>query len=360
MAGGIAHDFNNALAAILGRAQLLLTRAQDPDLRRQLQVIEKVAMEAAQTVRRIQEFTRTKRLRPFESVDLNRVVEEVVEFTRARWADEAQAAGVAYEVGVEASPVPPVAGDPSELREALTDLALNALDAMPRGGRLTFRTGVDGGRVFCVVTDTGIGMAEEVRRRAFDPFFTTKGPRGTGLGLSIVYGIVRRHGGEVEARSRVGQGSAFTIWLPAGREVPGAPEGPGPLPPGRSARVLVIDDEPEVRDLLAELLTGQGHVVTACADGHAGLLRLEQEPVDLVITDLGMPGLSGWEVAEAVRRRRPGTPVALITGWGDRIDPEEARAKGVDFVVGKPFRIEEIVSVIARAVSGARPASPSS
>lgn len=353
MAGGIAHDFNNALAAILGRAQLLLARVEDPNFRRQLQVIEKVAMEAGQTVRRIQEFTRMRRARPSQPVDLARAVQEAVEFTRARWVDEAQAKGITYEVRVEGGPVPPVAGDPDELREALTNLVLNALDAMPEGGRVTIRTGVEGERVCCVVSDTGIGMTEEVRRRVFDPFFTTKGFRGTGLGLSMVYGIVTRHGGEVEVRSQPGQGSAFTLWLPAAREAAPPPERPAEAAPRplRSARVLVIDDEEEIREVLVELLRGQGHAVVGCADGRSGLARFEAERFDLVITDLGMPGLSGWEVAAAVKRRSPALPVALITGWGDRIDPEEARAKGVDHLVAKPFRIEEIAALAARAVS---------
>ncbi len=358
MAGGVAHDFNNVLAAILGRAQLLLRRTEDPEIRRQLQVIEKVALEAAQSVRRIQEFTRTRRLRPFQTVDLSRVVEEAVELTRSRWKDEAQARGVVYDVRVETVPLPPVAGEPSELREALTNLVLNALDAMPEGGRLTVGTGVEGEQAHCVVTDTGIGMPEEVRRRIFDPFFTTKGPKGTGLGLSMVYGIIARHGGEVEVRSRVGQGSAFTIRLPVGRETPEAPEETSPAQPPRRATILVIDDEPEVRELLVEWLASQGHVVSACADGRSGLSRFQEEPVDLVITDLGMPGLTGWEVAKRVKLASPKTPVALVTGWGDQIDSEEARAKGVDFLLAKPFRLEEITAIVARAVSpGARPAS---
>src|SRR5206468_3515166 len=187
MAGGVAHDFNNVLAIVVGRAEVLLNETEDAELQRQLNVIIKVALDAAQTVKRIQEFTRMRRARPFQPVDLATIISEVVEVTRSRWKDDAQARGLQYEVVAELRPTPIVAGDPAELREALTNIVFNALDAMPEGGRVTLSTDVEGTHVLCRVSDTGIGMAEDVRQRIFDPFFTTKGERGTGLGLSVVY-----------------------------------------------------------------------------------------------------------------------------------------------------------------------------
>ncbi|MBI3029213.1 MAG: GAF domain-containing protein [Candidatus Rokubacteria bacterium] len=350
MAAGVAHDFNNALAAIVGRVRLLLDRPHEPELERQLRVIEKAARDAAQTVRRIQEFARMRRARPVQAVDLTQVVDEVVDLTRSRWKDEAQARGLAYDIRVEAAPLPPVAGDPSELREALTNLVLNALDAMSDGGQVTLKTAAETGQVSCVVADSGIGMSEEVRRRVFDPFFTTKGEKGSGLGLSVVYGIITRHGGEIEVQSREGCGSAFTIRLPVGQEIPAASDKTLPLKPPRSAKILVIDDEPEVREVLDELLASQGHAVVACADGRSGLTALEDGRFDLVITDLAMPEVTGWQVASAVKFRHPETPVALLTGYGDRIDPEEARTKGVDFLLSKPFGLEDVETTVAQAL----------
>jgi nitrogen-specific signal transduction histidine kinase/ActR/RegA family two-component response regulator len=351
LAGGVAHTFNNVLAIILGRVELLLAQTRSPNIQRQLQVIQKTAKDAARTVRRIQEFARARPSRPFQAVDFNQVVDEVVELTRPRWKEEAEANGISYHVSTEKAPLPPVAGDPSELREALTSFVFNALDAMPGGGRVIFRTGIEGERVYCAVTDTGIGMAEDVRRRVFDPFFTTKGERGSGLGLSVVQAIITRHGGEIGVRSQVGQGSTFTIRLPVRREIPGAAEeAPPPKARGR-ARILVIDDEPEIRGILSQLLTAQGHAVRACAEGESGLRRFQEEPFDLVITDLAMPGLSGWEVVEVLKRRRPQTLVALLTGWADGIDPEEARAKGVDFLMEKPFTVESIQALLNRALA---------
>ncbi len=354
MAAGVAHDFNNILAAIMGRAQLLLAQLEDPAQRRQLQIIETAAMDGARTVRRIQEFTRMRRARAFESVDLNQVVEEVVEVTRSRWRDEALAKGVSYEVRVEPTPLPPVAADPSELREVLMNLVFNALDAMPAGGRVTFSTAADGGRVSCVVTDTGVGMTDEVRQRVFDPFFTTKAEKGTGLGLSIAYGIITRHGGSIDVATAPGQGSAFTIRLPVAGAPPGVP--PVDAAPGapRGAKILLIDDEPHVRDVLADLLASQGHAVLACADGRSGLERLRAEPFDLVFTDLGMPGVSGWEVARLARLARPGIPIVLVTGWGDQIDRAEARGRGIDFVVAKPFEANAVKAALAGALASAK------
>ena len=292
-----------------------------------------------------------RQARPFQAVDLNRLVDEVVELTRPRWKEEANVNGVSYEVVTEKGSLPPVAGDPSELREALTNLMFNALDAMPGGGRVVFRTGMEGERVCCAVTDTGVGMTEEVRQRVFDPFFTTKGERGSGLGLSVAYGIVARHGGEIDVRSRVGEGATFTLRLPAEREVAERPKKVPPPSPARKGKVLVIDDEPELREVLGEFLAGQGHTVTACADGEAGLSRLLEERFDLVITDLGMPGLSGWEVVKRAKECRPGTPVVLLTGWADQIDPDEARARGADFLMAKPFMPEDIQAVLAQALA---------
>jgi PAS domain S-box-containing protein len=353
MAGGVAHDFNNVLAIIVGRAEVLLNETADLDLQRQLNVIIKVALDAAQTVKRIQEFTRVRRARPFQLVTLSQLVEEIVEVTRSRWKDEAQSKGIRYEIVIDPAATPAIAGDPSEIREALTNIIFNALDAMPEGGRLELRTGVEGERVICTVTDTGIGMTDDVRQRIFDPFFTTKGERGTGLGLSVVYGIVSRHSGTIDVQSRAGHGTTFTLAFPVGeasdREVPSRP---GEAPLKSRGRVLVIDDEKDVGDVLRDLLTRDGHDVVVCGDADTGLRRFEAEAFDLVITDLGMPEVSGWDVARQVKLGRPGTRVAMVTGWGDRIDTAEAEARGVDFVVAKPFKRDQIREVVAAALGG--------
>jgi nitrogen-specific signal transduction histidine kinase len=358
MAGGVAHDFNNVLAVVIGRTQLLQRQIETPDLRRQLKIIEHVAQDGAQTVRRIQEFARMRRTRPWQHVDVTEVVREVVEATRPRWSDQAQAGTVTYAMKLDLTPVPPVTGDPAELRETFLNLLFNALDAMPEGGSLTFSTWVEGDRVVCVVADTGIGMTEAVRQRCFEPFFTTKAEHGTGLGLSIAYGIVTRHGGEIEVWSRPGEGSRFTVRLPIGTDVPPPPPEPPAPRVGRSARILLVEDEAPVREVLVDVLQGQGHEVVACPDGKTALALVEGPPFDLALVDLSMPGISGWEVAKGLRAAQPAVPIALVTGWGDQIDLGEARTRGIDYLMAKPFNVDDMTRLVAGALAPEPPETP--
>jgi PAS domain S-box-containing protein len=352
LAGGVAHDFNNVLAIIVGRVEALIAEIDDPELLRHLEIVLKVASDAGTTVQRIQGFARKRLARPSQSVDLNEVVDEVVEVTRSRWKDAAQARGVRYEMVVEHGEIPRIAGEAAELREALTNIVFNALDAMPNGGTVSLSTAPDGDGVLCAVRDTGIGMPDAVRRRVFDPFFTTKGERGTGLGLSVVYGIVTRHGGDVDVESRLGRGATFTMRLPIGPHVPAPEPVAPPATLSRAGRVLIVEDEQEVREILTNVLRSDGHAVVACEDGDRALIELEGDGFDLVITDLGMPGLSGWDVARAVKELRPGTPVAMVTGWSEQIDPVQAGSEGIDYLIAKPFRRQEIRTMVASALGG--------
>lgn len=373
MAGEVAHDFNNTLSGILARAQLLLADVQDPDVRRSLRMIEQVALEGAWVVRRFQDFSRTRPARPFQPVDLNQLVEEIASSARSRWSQQLTARGIAGEVRCETSEVPSVSGDMAELRQVLTSIALNALDAMPEGGNLTFRTGREGGRAFCQIADTGIGMTEQVRLHVFDPFFTTKREKGKGFGLSGAYAIVDRHGGEITVQSEPGKGAVFTVWLP----VPGDASEPlsavarpavvataGTAPPAPKsapgAKILVVDDSEEVREVLRELLSRHGYTVVTCPDGEAGLVEMETRTFDLAMLDLGLPGISGLEVAHRLKPRWPATQVALMTGYGDRMGSEDAHAKGVDFVLAKPFSLDQLRSVVDHALANVRGVQPSS
>ncbi len=368
MAGEVAHDFNNTLSGILARAQLLLADVQDPDVRRSLRMIEQVALEGAWVVRRFQDFSRTRPARPFQSLDINQLVEEIAASARSRWNQQIAARGLSGEIRCETGPVPAVAGDMAELRQVLTSMALNALDAMPEGGNLTFRTGYEDGRVFCQVIDTGIGMSEQVRLRVFDPFFTTKREKGKGFGLSGAYAIVDRHGGEITVESEVGKGTAFTVWLPPESPVaepvpasaparlaapaPAAAPAAAPAPATRSgAKILVVDDSEEVREVLRELLSRHGYTVVTVPDGESALVELGTRTFDLAMVDLGLPGISGLEVASRLKERWPGTHVALMTGYGDRMGPEDALAKGVDFVLSKPFSLDQLRSVVDHALT---------
>ena len=350
MAAGVAHDFNNLLAIVMLRTELLLARNQPQEVAESLGLIRQAAQDGAQTVRRIQEFTRTRSIRPFSPVDMNKVIREVVDLARPRWKDQAQSCGVTYDVQVEEGQVPKVAGTAEELREAFLNLLSNALEAMPAGGRFTFRTLTEGGRVVVRAEDGGCGMSEETRRRVFEPFFSTKGAQGNGLGLAVVWGIVTRHSGEIQVESTLGRGTTFVVSLPVPAELPvdASAQGPATIPVGK--RVLVVEDNPEILHSLGDLLRESGCRVVEAPDGLAGIARLEAEPVDLVLTDLAMPGASGWEVATACREKFPSTPIGLITGFGDRLEPDKIERHGVRFVVAKPFTSTELLREVAAAL----------
>ena len=351
MASGVAHDFNNLLASILGRAQLTLQRLQDPQLRRWIQVIERAALDGAQTVRRLQEFTRIRRDQPFVAVDLNDVVRGALEITQSRWREETRSRDVAVDVRTFFGSIPRVAGDPAELREAMTNLILNAVDAMPAGGTLTLGTSHEEGEVVVTVADSGVGIPEAIRGRIFDPFFTTKGPQGTGLGLSMTYGILSRHGARITVESHEGRGTVFRMTFAPGEapdlEGPSPADAPAPL--GVSLRCLVVDDEEQVGAMLGDVLETGGHRVVVLADGAEAIDRFRAEAFDLVFTDLAMPRVSGWQVAQAVKAIAPTVPVILVTGFGVELSAEERRAQGVDLVIVKPLKINDVLDVVARA-----------
>jgi GAF domain-containing protein len=353
MASGVAHDFNNLLASILGRAQLTLRRLQDPQLRKWLQVIERSALDGAQTVRRLQEFTRTRRDQPFVAVDLNEIVRGALEITQSRWREETRSRGVAIEAQTSFGSLPTVVGDPAELREAMTNLILNAVDAMPTGGTLTMTTRVENNLIVVTVGDTGVGIPEAIRGNIFDPFFTTKGPQGTGLGLSMTYGILSRHGARITVDSQEGRGTTFRLTFTPGMVPDVEMSPPSDSPPlGVSLRCLVVDDEEEVGRVLGDVLQTSGHRVVVLADGAEAIAQFRAEPFDLVFTDLAMPRVSGWQVAQAVKDIAPAVPVVLVTGFGVALTAEERQTHGVDMVLVKPLKITEVLDAVARAARG--------
>ena len=361
LASGVAHDFNNLLGAILGRTQLLRKRGFDADVDREMAVVEKAAMDGRETVRRIQEFSRVRTDRPVSTVDLSEIIRDAVEITRTRWKNEAERRNIAIQVHLDCRDVPPVLGNAHELREVYTNLILNAVDAMPNGGDLTLRCSSDDDVVHSEVVDTGVGMPEEIRRHLFDPFFTTKGQGGTGLGMSVAYGIVTRHDGAIEVDSELGQGTKFTLGFPvceASLEVKG---GDGASLPHlvRPGRILVIDDETSIAQLLEDALTGVGHTVEIAISGREGVELATVSDFDLVMTDLGMPDMSGWEVATTIRRERPNVPIVLVTGWATTLSEDEVERCGINAVVHKPFEIQELLDTASR-VLGAGPLSPGS
>lgn len=365
LAGGVAHDFNNILAAILGRSQLLKMSLRDDsknkgrkqrlELNKGLEIIERAASDGAETVRRIQEFSRRRDDdKYFASVNINEVVEHALEFTQVKWKDAAESKGLHIKVNKDLAPLPQVSGSASELREVIINLINNAVEAMSQGGSITVKTFRDNNQVGIRIEDSGEGITQGLKDRVFDPFFTTKGVQSTGLGLSVSYGIINRHRGTIAVDSIDGKGTTFTIKLQIYEEGEGKKETREGFKEEKKkieeAAILVIEDEKEVSELLCDILTESGYKIESASDGSKGIEIFQKGSFDLVFTDLGMPGLSGWQVAEEIKKINPKTPVVLITGWEIQMGESELKAKGVDLMINKPFRVEQISKSVHEAM----------
>ena len=361
LAAGVAHTFNNALTLILGHADLAEQATADPKALRHITAIGRTAVDSAAMVRRIQDVARARTSREEAPVDLAAVAREVIELARPQWRDEAQARGISYEVVSDLEVELPVLGNAAELREALLNLCLNALQAMPRGGKLA----VSGRRVeehaVLEIADTGVGMSAEVRERLFEPYFTTKEDGGSGLGLALVFGVVERHGGRIDVASEPEHGTIFELVFPIRGEIADERAVAIEPRPQVESRILVVDDEEPLLDVVARILSGGGHTVQTASTGAAGLKLMAEQPFDIVLTDLGMPGINGWQLAETIRERGHPVSVVLMTGWGETVSPNEAKERGVDAILPKPVSRDTLLDCVARvAVAAASARSPES
>lgn len=365
MASGIAHDINNALSPVSLYAESLLENEKtlSPRARNYLETIHRAVDDVAQTVARMREFYRQRATQmELAPVDINRLVGQVLDLTRPRWQDMPQEHGLVIEIATDLQPdLPPIMGAESEIRDALTNLVLNAVDAMPNGGQLTARTRLLNGdaatesttRVALEITDTGTGMDETTRQRCLEPFFTTKGDRGTGLGLAMVFGMARRHSADLQIESAPGEGT--TVRLLFGVHSVVVSDQPLVIPPPEALpklRVLVIDDDPILLKSLTDTLEADGHVVVAADGGEKGISAFlsslkRGKPFDRVITDLGMPHVDGHKVAAQIKTHSPGTPVILLTGWGQQLIARGQMPPNVDRVLAKPPKLREIREAFA-------------
>lgn len=351
LASGVAHDFNNSLAAILGRAQLILRRVQDEELIRSLGIIVTAAEDAASTVRRIQTFARKSLGAEQELLDVGNLLRDAIEITRTRWENEARAAGLNIDVTLSAEDESFTLGNASELREVFVNLIVNAVDAMPKGGSLKICCKRKGNRLRLRLADTGTGMKEEVRERVFEPFYTTKGVHGTGLGLAVSYGIIERHQGMISVESKLGEGTAFIIDLPIADNHVATKTTTETIEQTEPLSILVIDDEEFVRETLAEMLADLNHRVVTADSGRAALEKVATDEFDVVFTDLAMPEMDGWETARAIRKRRPDIPVVLVTGYGATAQPPSGELDLVAGIIGKPFDFDQVTLTLTRVLA---------
>ena len=370
MASGIAHDINNAISPIALYTESLLER--EPGLsertRNYLATIQRAIADVAETVARMREFYRQREPELHLSrVSLNPLIAQVIELTKARWSDVPLQRGIVIRLQTELAPeLPDIMGSEGEIRDALTNLVFNASDAMPEGGTLTLRTRCAPSQsrfgdetVYVEVSDTGVGMDDETRRRCLEPFYTTKGERGTGLGLAMVYGMIQRHSAELEIESTLGKGTTVRVLFGAApTQLVDLERTAAQLRLAQHLQILLVDDDPLLIKSLRDILEGDGHLVTVADGGQNGIdtflaARQRGSPFSLVITDLGMPYVDGRKVAAAVKAAAPSTPVVMLTGWGRRLLAQNEVPAGVDRLLSKPPRLAELRTTLAELVGGA-------
>ncbi len=357
MASGIAHDINNALTPIHGYTMLML---EDPEImedkdeaKRYLQNIYKASQNAADSVRRLRKFYRPREEISFSAVDLNNVISEAVAATRPRWQEETQVSGQYVEMETDLGDIPHVCGNEAELHDILTNLIFNAVDAMPRGGRIQIRTSHKNNKVKLEFSDNGVGMSDEVKQKCLDPFYTTK-ESGSGLGLASTQGIIERHNGALTIHSKKGEGTTFRILLPAA--------GPGQESQDQSAkkkqeknrplRLLIAEDQETQRDLLRDILLHDGHKVDLVPSGNEALEQFDADKYDVVITDRAMPGMNGDKLAEEIKKVAPRMPIIMITGFGDIMDTAEEKPEAVDHLITKPVTTKKLKVLLGSIDTG--------
>ena len=346
---GVAHNVNNTLTGILGRAQLLLRTKDAEKIGSGIEMIIKSAEDGAHIIRRIQDFARKQPSRRFAPIAVAELMKDVCEMSRPRWESRPDTAPI--RMALVADCTASVMGDPVELREVLVNMIYNAIDAMPRGGEIRMSSQETNGRVVLTIADTGTGMTPEVKSRLFDPFFTTKGKGGTGMGMAVSFGIIRRHNGEIDVESELGRGTTFRIVLPVALEPAVNPEAErtkAQVTDGSDKLcVLVVDDEVAVREVIREALEAEGCEVVVADSGEAALRIYDARAgrLDVVFTDIGMPEMSGWELASEIRKRSKTIPLAIVSGWADAISCDARQAIKADWVVSKPFDISTIAEI---------------
>jgi CheY-like chemotaxis protein len=354
MAGSVVHDFNNVLMVLMSLADLIMREAPsagDSDIGSYASTMQSVLQEAVQMIARLHYFCRPRHDDDlFMPTDLKKLVEDAVNLAKPKWHTNARAGGREIEVSLDLARIDLFPCNVSEMREAIFHLILNAADAMPNGGTLTAGLRPVPNGVEISVSDTGIGMTEEVRARCMDPFYSTKAEPGTGLGLAMVHGIIRRHAGELDVTSQLGAGSTFRVFLPRENAVALAatPRLPAMV---RPLRILLAEDDDRLRQLIALQMESMGHIVEAAADGNQALEKFHESPFDLILTDLSMPRLNGIALVEAARQIIAEIPVIMLTGFGAMLLPDGERPPGVDILLSKPVTRDNLAAAIARVAA---------
>ena len=352
---GIAHDFNNLLAVVSGTAQVLEINNKDNNkLVDGLRIINKATKDGAEIVRRMRMATKQDNdTSALWHIDIKNELIQAIAFSKPRWMNMANAEGLDYDIDVDGiMEVPKIMGNDAELREVFINIINNAMDAMERGGRLTFRTWQEEGNVFINISDTGEGMSEEVRKQVFEPYYTTKRSKGSGLGMSISNGIMKRHSGSIEVVSKKGEGTTFTLRLPIA-VLPVQKAKPSVSSyqeiKVKDLSVLVVDDNEDIHSSLKMFFVNSGHKAKAVNSGSRAIEALKAEAFDLVLCDIVMPDISGYKVAAALNKLEKKPKIGMMTGWSEKLKDEEKNKLNIDFTIKKPFEF----SVLAEHINDA-------
>ncbi len=337
VAAGIAHDFNNSLGTIMGRVELAQEKyLAGRSITEELGVIHKASRNAAATVRRIQEFSRPGTTDHWQEIKLGEIARDSIEFVATRCPPTVKIVD-----DIQASPS--FRGNGEELREVLVNLINNAIDAVGDTGKIEVQVFAENGCGIIIVRDDGPGVDDATKRRMFEPFFTTKGRNGTGLGLSISQLILRRHDADIELRTEEGKGCEFRIVF-------------NPLPSEKSEnrklnsaslQVLIVDDDETVADMVGDWLKEKGHRIDIVTDAAAALSSIQNNVPELMLTDLDLPDMGGWQLAQHIRKLHPDLVIGLMTGWPVDADERELQERGVDFVLSKPFSLDALTRALA-------------
>ncbi len=346
----LMHDFNNFLSIIIGRAQLLSVQTTDPNLCKHTEAIIKVSTQAADIIQRLNQFGMPIPEKEFRNIYLNQVVKEAIELTRPKWNEWAKLRGVKIRIVQELSQLPPVFGNPADLREVIINMILNSIDALPKGGIISFHTWQEEQSIYLSLKDNGIGMNEEVGKKLFDPFFSSKPEKGNGLGLTVAHSIILQHNGKITVESKEGKGTTFVIRVPVSK-VKEKEERTAKIElPVEKVNVLLIEDNEDLQGVLADMISAEGYEIKVANSGTEGISLLKVEKYDVIISDLGISGMTGWDFASEAKEINPKIPVILVNEWGDQILTKEAKDLGVELILSKPIKRENLKRAIDKAL----------
>jgi PAS domain S-box-containing protein len=351
LASGVAHDFNNSLQVIIGNADLIATNANDANqVIEQLEAIKRCAYDAAARVVHLQKFGKPSSAKELCAIDINILLDEVIAQAQPTWKNMAEKSGIVINILKKYQNSLTINGNSGEIRSAVYNIIKNAVDAMPFGGNIVFEISLENNMACVDITDTGIGMDEETRKKVFQPFFTTKGfDKGKGLGMTSTYSAIRDHGGEISIKATaINKGTTVRILLPiCAQQINSIKQ--EKLNKKVAAKVLFVDDDDALREIWEKRISRDGHSVDVASGGHEAMQLLESKSYNIMITDIGMPKMNGWQLASAIKDKYPSMQIVVLTGWGADVDEHEMAKYGVKHVLGKPIDSSAILDLIANS-----------